>query len=370
MTVAQRLKDFLAHALPRPGRRSRAAPPPPLGRGYIENVVHSGRELEVEGWLFAAGHDIDEYRLDLDGHPAAQSPPTVRADVQQAFAYRPEAERSGFVLRAESPRGGLRDWTTVEILGLSEGRTAARIRLRYRADFRDGIPDPPTPLRYRVINDENLLHYWFGGLQTFGEFYEAIRRRRDPATVGRLLDWGCGCGRVTSFFLKYLPAADLHACDIDPEAIAWCRENLSSGRFSVIDSLPPTPYPDSHFEVVISYSVLTHLTQEHQRRWLGEIERVLAPGGLFLATVHGDFAASFTPDSRIGQDLASRGISDGTLDPALDGIAPEAYYRSTYQSRSYTVSELFGTFEVLDYVPGGMTNFQDLIVARKPGGRE
>lgn len=363
MRLTRRVRQLMARAIPRPSRRRASPHAPPLGRGYIKSVVDSDGGLEVEGWLFATGHQIDEYRLALDGRRVAQSPPRQREDVWKAFHYWPEAERPGFKLRAESP--GLGDWSHLEVLGLTEGRTVARIRLPYRADFRDGIQDPPTPLRYRVVQDENLLHYWLGGLQTFGEFYGAIRRRRDPATVGRLLDWGCGCGRITSFFLKYLPGADVHACDIDPEAVAWCRENLALGEFTVIDPKPPTPYPASFFDVVISCSVLTHLTQELQRRWLREVDRILAPGGLFLASVHGDFAASFTPGP-IEEEVCSRGISDGILDPTLDGIAPEGYYRSTYQSRSYTVSELSKTFEVLEYVPGGMTNFQDLIVLKKP----
>lgn len=78
----------------------------------------------------------------------------------------------------------------------------------------------------------------------------------------------------------------------------------------------------------------------------------LSPGGLLLATVHGEFAALFTfsdraprnPLGRIAERLGLRpiipgDIIDSTRDHALDGVAPSEYYRGVYQTRNYTVRE-------------------------------
>jgi ubiquinone/menaquinone biosynthesis C-methylase UbiE len=100
---------------------------------------------------------------------------------------------------------------------------------------------------------------------------------------------------------------------------------------------------DEFFDLVIPYSVFTHLTREVQKAWLAEMRRVIAPGGLLIASVHGQFAASFAFPQTVFRRFMPRiwnrfllpatlrrGISDTILDHALDGIAPEGYYRGVF----------------------------------------
>ena len=156
----------------------------------------------------------------------------------------------------------------------------------------------------------------------------------------------------------------IYGCDIDAESIEWCRSNLK-GDYRVIPPMPPTDYEDSRFDLVLSASVLTHLTKENQLEWLKEIRRILIPGGLFIATVHGEFAAFFAFGRNAGDALKS-GINDDARDGNLNGIAPPDYYRGTFQKKSYT-EQVFGKyFNVLEYTEAGSLNFQDLIVMQKP----
>lgn len=112
-----------------------------------------------------------------------------------------------------------------------------------------------------------------------------------------MLDWGCGCGRVTAHFLADGRASKVDGVDIDGEATTWCAQAFPGGRFQQTGPYPPLPFPDSQFDLVIAYSVFTHLERDVQKTWLGEMRRVLSPGGLLLATVHGEFAALFSfPD--------------------------------------------------------------------------
>jgi SAM-dependent methyltransferase len=46
---------------------------------------------------------------------------------------------------------------------------------------------------------------------------------------------------------------------------------------------PPLPRPDRFFDLVYALSVFTHVS-DHWAEWLLELHRVLAPGGLLLAT--------------------------------------------------------------------------------------
>jgi SAM-dependent methyltransferase len=147
-------------------------------------------------------------------------------------------------------------------------------------------------------------------------------------------------------------------------AIAWCQQELQPATFTTVDPWARTPYESSGFDLVIGYSVFTHLAKGAQTAWLEEMKRIIRPGGLFLASTHGDFAASFLDAASLAA-LAQTGISDDALDRGLDGLAPEGYYRMVYQTRGYTIEEWSKHLEVLEYIERGVGNLQDLIVMRR-----
>jgi SAM-dependent methyltransferase len=113
-----------------------------------------------------------------------------------------------------------------------------------------------------------------------------------------VFDFGCGCGRVARQLLLQHPkprryiGIDLHRGMID-----WCRANLTpvdpAFQFLHHDVYSPAwaprntlrlaaPFPvgDGEFSLVIAHSVFTHLTKPQTEFYLGEIARVLAPGGV------------------------------------------------------------------------------------------
>jgi SAM-dependent methyltransferase len=127
--------------------------------------------------------------------------------------------------------------------------------------------------------------------------------------------------------------------------------------------MPPSQYEDSEFDLILSYSVFTHLRREVQEAWLRELHRVLKPGGWFVTTTHGEFAFQFTTQ-RLKPEWPIDEFYD-VADPTLNGIAPADYYRTTFQSEHYTRREFGKFFEIVEYAPRGATNFQDLVLMRK-----
>jgi SAM-dependent methyltransferase len=238
-----------------------------------------------------------------------------------------------------------------------------RLSQLVRADV-DELPCPPEHYMYRVSHVRNAHTFRVGGLKTLGDFFEPFARHRDIARTRSILDWGCGFGRMAMFLLAAGDCPEFSGCDIDREAVAWCHQHLRSGAFSVIDLLPPTPYHSAQFDFICSYSVLTHLTRETQREWLKEMHRLLAPGGLFIATTHGRLAYSFAR-RKLSVRFPLGGIVDKDRDDTLGAVVPAGYYRSTYQSRRHTLREFGRFFSILEYVERGAGNFQDLIVVTK-----
>jgi SAM-dependent methyltransferase len=122
----------------------------------------------------------------------------------------------------------------------------------------------------------------------------AIREILGDGVQGRVLDFGCGCGRTARHW--YGQDLDLHGCDYNPQLVVWCQENLPFMQAIVNDRKPPSPYPADSFDLVYAMSVLTHLTEQSQQLWLEEWRRILKPGGLLLFTTHGD-----THSQRLGK---------------------------------------------------------------------
>ena len=348
-----------------------------ITRGYFDVVKPEGDAVRVVGWMFRLDGPFEEIELLVDGRPVAREP-AIRLDhIAKAFPWIPHAGKSGFSFlhRPDANVG------TLEAIGLVNGRAAGRLRTVFRMDVDSLGPVPPAPLMARVSGSDNADFFRADGQRTFANLASAVERHGGFAPVRRMLDWGCGCGRVTAHFLADGRVSEVHGTDIDGEATAWCAKALAQGHFQQTGPYPPLPFPDAHFDLVVAYSVFTHLEREVQKAWLAEISRVLAPGGLLLATVHGEFAALFAFPDRLPRSLSERvaerlggrtiivgEIMDGTLDHALDGVAPSDYYRGVYQTKKYTVREWSKFLDVIEYSEAGVGNYQDLVVLKKSAG--
>lgn len=119
-----------------------------------------------------------------------------------------------------------------------------------------------------------------------------LRVKKTCADVGRpigkesrFLDFGSAWGRYTRFFWRDIPAKNLFGVDIDPEIVATCRYLGVPGNFSVIEPLGKLPFADNSFDVIIAYSVFTHLPEHVANHWMQELSRVAAPGAVISYTV-------------------------------------------------------------------------------------
>jgi SAM-dependent methyltransferase len=347
-----------------------------LTRGHFDEISADGEVLRVSGWLFNPHCRVTAVEAILNGELVATQAPQTRDGVARAFPWIPHAAQSAFRFALTHVRSGDR----LEILGRRGRRVVARLTSGLRVDLDSAAPTPPAELMRRVAGSASAGSFKANGLKCFTDLVDALRRHPPVTPIRRMLDWGCGCGRLSVHFLLDGTTPEVFGCDIDTEAIAWCQENLRGGTFQSIGPYPPTPYPDHFFDLVIGCSVLTHLQRETQNLWLREMRRVIAPGGLFLASIHGRLAAyfAFPPGNSLIQRLRHRiggpaalasGFSDSVEGCVLNGIAPDGYYREAFQTRAYTLREWSRYFEVLDFAEGGLA-YQDLVVMRRPGASE
>jgi SAM-dependent methyltransferase len=341
-------------------------------RGDFNRLRSFDDAFEVTGWILHPDVPTKRVRISVDGSVLGEEAPSVREDVGSAFPWMPHARLSGFRFRLPQPQTRCE----VTVTALRGRKELARIRAVVAPEF-EHLPVPGPALLSRILPSPDPFLYQASGLFSYTCFLNALSGRVDLSTCPRMLDWGCGSGRLSRLFLASRPGPEVFGCDIDAESVEWSRQNLAGGQFSHTGFLPPLPYPDGFFPLAIAYSVFTHLKRETQLAWLEEMRRIIAPGGILLASVHGPLAAScaFPGPARsrwerlLGRrkfpSVLSDGFFDAGEDPALDGIAPAGYYRGVFQTPEWTRREWARSFRVLEILEGGMNRHQDLVILER-----
>ena len=124
----------------------------------------------------------------------------------------------------------------------------------------------------------------------------------------RMYDMGCGLGRHTVLMAKQ--GFSVVASDISSRARGATRQKLHRANLQaeVIDAdMTRIPYPDDHFDGVLSIGVMEHNTKVNIEKAVSEIQRTLSPGGQILA--------SFLPRTRHipADDRKHDMVEDNTL---------------------------------------------------------
>jgi SAM-dependent methyltransferase len=101
---------------------------------------------------------------------------------------------------------------------------------------------------------------------------------RSLGSPGRVLDLGCGDGRLTA----ELDAAELTAADVSPVALGRARRRLPGARLCELESEAPLPLGDGGFDLVLCAETLEHVRDV--QLLLSEARRVLRPGGTLALT--------------------------------------------------------------------------------------
>lgn len=255
-------------------------------------------------------------------------------------------------------------WQTQEFVSNSWSALLVKSRLRSMpSPATNEPPVPPAWLRIRV-GQINPRFYLLNGPKLFGNLKRLVEKYAKFEDFNRVLDWGCGCGRVSRITLKHVPAGRLYGCDIDADAIHWMQQTFQGSSFTVINPYPPTPYADAYFDFIYGISVFTHLDEDLQFKWLAELRRITRKDGIVAVSVN---SGDPSTDPALQKQLAAAGFADraGDKEILFRHFLQKGYYRLTKHSREYVLREWSNYFEILEYVPNGLVR-QDLVIMQRP----
>jgi SAM-dependent methyltransferase len=341
-------------------------------------VIHCNTEVvefgpatvHVRGWIVHSAIPIERVSIRLgDRVLVSDLALSDRLDVKEALRNYPvhdQAHRSGYDIRADLDR--LPENTHDALLTIYPFGAGGPMRtvyspycdLAYEGAHR---PQPPVHLMQRIGGAENYIH---AGVSTLGLILTNLGFLGNPAEFERVLDWGCGAGRVTRQLAKCMDPARVYGCDIDPEAIRWAQANLAPSHFATIPPHPPTHYESGFFDAVYGISVMTHLDEPTQLQWLAELRRITRPGAvLLLSVMSGPLREAWMP-AALRPEFQRTGFAAYTpgyeKEQGFQEFSEAGYYKESYHSIEY-IERVWGRyFSVEEHV---RSTAQDLILLRR-----
>lgn len=276
----------------------------------------------------------------------------------------------------QAPRGQLR------AKAIYVGKAVARRLVWAPSDllrlFRgDGRKLPPRGLSFVGRSDFE---------QTGNEFLRHFQELGGLAPDDRVLDVGCGIGRMAIPLTGYLKDGSYEGFDVGREMIRWCRRHVTARhpnftftwvpiynrKYNPFGSLSAAefrfPYEDDSFDFALATSLFTHLTPNDARHYLAELGRVLRPGGRSLLTFF-----LIDEDSARQMDAGRAAFRFQRQDDGVLTIDP----RLPEEAVAFSLGEIGGMLGEAGLSPvepihhgawagaAGAKSFQDIVIARR-----
>jgi len=123
-------------------------------------------------------------------------------------------------------------------------------------------------------------------------FVDAIKRHKPLLLKSKkVLDFGCGHGRITRYLLGLLNPSKLVVSDVWDSAVDFCAQEFNAIPF-LISNENPISNLNTKVDVIISYSVFSHLPPQLFENNLKHLSSLLDKNGLLLFTVKGERIAN------------------------------------------------------------------------------
>lgn len=244
-------------------------------------------------------------------------------------------------------------------------------------------PFPPLALR-QITAAPDLPEFLWTGLVDMDRIMTLYEKIVDHTNIETptILDFGCGCGRMVRFLNNSAPFYMIHACEVNPDHVDWCQDSLNNVKVSQCDAMPPLSYDDQMFDLIYGLSVFTHLSENHATQWLSEMKRVLKPKGILIVTIHGLTALNIIKNSALHQKMFN--LDPEVVTKTIEDFQEEPFVFFKYDQSTIKIAKAgdeYGNtfihpdyiyknwaiegFKVLEFIPGGLRNWQDLVILQR-----
>ena len=208
---------------------------------------------------------------------------------------------------------------------------------------------------------------------------------RRPADVTRVLDFGCGYGRVLRAIVQHIEPRRVDVFDVDQQGVAFCAREFGVTGLGFTRPWDWSSVPFATYDLIWAGSVFTHLGEAFTREMLELWCSLLRPGGVLVFTTHGDEAIRRAESGffdtryqvaapRVRADYAARGFCFLPYGDADFAILPFSFERRaefgmTWMSEDY-IAKLVdavgkGDLRLVSFVPQAWEGVQDAAIVQR-----
>jgi SAM-dependent methyltransferase len=146
-----------------------------------------------------------------------------------------------------------------------------------------GVPDPALQVTWNGASGAELAAQ---SVSFYRKLRDSFARHSDvPLDQARVLDFGCGWGRLTRFLPRDVAPGRLYGCDPVESILEVCRKSRVPATLARTDFLPERlPFAEP-FDLAFAFSVFTHLSEAAHWSCLVALHGSLRPGAVLVLTV-------------------------------------------------------------------------------------
>jgi len=213
-------------------------------------------------------------------------------------------------------------------------------------------PDFVFPPEFFIYETYRLNYRWYyeDGKNTAEEIVTLFSKYYDFSKPNnKILDWGCGPGRIVRHLPALLPSTQIYGTDYNETYIGWCIENMKGVNFLINKIDPPMNFTDLFFDTIFGLSIFTHLSEKNHFEWINELHRVLKLGGGVFITTQGESYKSRLTEKEKELFDSNKLVTRKYMDEG------NRLY-SSFQPVRYMNELINGKFQVLEFLPGKIDN--------------
>ncbi len=207
-------------------------------------------------------------------------------------------------------------------------------------------PDVVLPPDYLIFETFHLNYrsYYFGGRSSAKDIVAEVSQHIALKNK-KILDWGCGPGRIIRHMHEFVEDCEVYGVDYNPTNLDWCKENIPNVHFSKNEINPPLNFDAQSMDFIYGISIFTHLSAPNHEAWMNELARVCKSGGVVYLTSHGPIYKRILTEQEQNRYDEGKLVNRGN---AVEGhrvyaaFHPPAYFRALIETH----------FEVLHYREG------------------
>jgi len=130
---------------------------------------------------------------------------------------------------------------------------------------------------------EVLLGQSLTFVKTMISGYSAITGKKLEGA--RILDYGCGWGRLIRPLYKFIPIENIYGVDPWDESIQECEKHNLKANLALSEWVPRSLPFERQFDLIFAFSVFTHLSEKTANIVLQTLRKYIVADGLLVVTI-------------------------------------------------------------------------------------